>query len=187
WKDRRRPRRVPGSIRWCESYAENARAFVCSGRSAAFDCTRRFAADTAGRLRYKYVDDGHRPPSAVRRTERRPISICRKDLFWVRQTFRILASVEHSSHQSTLGEPNSMAAKKVILDVDPGIDDAIALCLALFDPQFEVVAVTSAGGAVPADQATRNVQAIIEQLDPPRWPRIGAGADPDAGLPAHST
>jgi len=80
-----------------------------------------------------------------------------------------------------------MAAKKVILDVDPGIDDAIALCLALFDPQFEVVAVTSAGGAVPADQATRNVQAIIEQLDPPRWPRIGAGADPDAGLPAHST
>src|SRR5262245_14418900 len=80
-----------------------------------------------------------------------------------------------------------MAAKKVILDVDPGIDDAIALCLALFDPQVEVVAVTSAGGNVPAEQATRNVQAIIEQLDPPRWPRIGAGADPENGLPGRST
>jgi purine nucleosidase len=66
-----------------------------------------------------------------------------------------------------------MAAKKVILDVDPGIDDALAICLALFDPQVEVVAVTATGGNVPPDQATRNVQAIIEQLDPPRWPRIG--------------
>jgi purine nucleosidase len=34
-------------------------------------------------------------------------------------------------------------------------------------------------GNVPADQATRNVQAIIEQLDPPRWPRIGAAVEPE--------
>src|SRR5581483_5607782 len=80
-----------------------------------------------------------------------------------------------------------MAAKKVILDVDPGIGDAVAICLALFDPQLEVVAVTSVGGNVPADQATRNVQAIIEQLDPPRWPRIGVGHDPDDGLPSPTT
>src|SRR5689334_1002904 len=33
-------------------------------------------------------------------------------------------------------------AKKILLDIDPGIDDAVALCLALFDPQVEVVAVT---------------------------------------------
>src|SRR5438105_6409894 len=79
-----------------------------------------------------------------------------------------------------------MVAKKVIRDVDPGIDDAVAMCLALFDPQLEVVAVTSTGGNVPAEQAARNVQAIIEQLDPPRWPRIGVGSDPDNGLPAQS-
>ena len=36
--------------------------------------------------------------------------------------------------------------KKILLDVDPGIDDAVALCLALFDPQYEVVAVTAVGG-----------------------------------------
>ncbi|MHB1035772.1 MAG: nucleoside hydrolase [Pirellulales bacterium] len=73
--------------------------------------------------------------------------------------------------------------KKVILDVDPGISDAVAVCLALFDPTVEVVAVTAVAGNVEPDQATRNVQAIIEQVDPPRWPRIGAASLPDQGLP----
>ena len=67
--------------------------------------------------------------------------------------------------------------RKVLLDVDPGIADALALCLALTDPRLEIVAVTATGGNVPPEQATRNVQAIIEQIDPSRWPRIGA-ADP---------
>src|SRR5215213_10079806 len=79
-----------------------------------------------------------------------------------------------------------MRTKKVILDVDPGIDDAVALTLALFDPSLEVVAVTAVGGNVGPDQATRNVQAIIEQLDPPRWPRIGVASSSDDGLPANS-
>jgi len=76
-----------------------------------------------------------------------------------------------------------MMTKKVLLDVDPGIDDAVALCMALFHPQLDVVAVTAVGGNVPPDQATRNVQAIIEQLDPPRWPRIGLASMPEMGLP----
>ena len=72
--------------------------------------------------------------------------------------------------------------RKVILDVDPGIDDAMALCLALSHPELEVVAVTAVGGNVAPAQATRNVQAIIEQLDPPRWPRLGAASEPDNRL-----
>jgi inosine-uridine nucleoside N-ribohydrolase len=64
--------------------------------------------------------------------------------------------------------------RKVIIDCDPGIDDALALTLALFDPRLEVVAVTAVGGNVSAERATLNVQAIIERLDPPRYPRIGA-------------
>jgi len=67
--------------------------------------------------------------------------------------------------------------RRVLLDVDPGIADTLALCLALSDPRLEVVAVTATGGNVVPEQATRNVQAIVEQLDPARWPRIGA-ADP---------
>ena len=75
--------------------------------------------------------------------------------------------------------------RKVILDVDPGIDDAMAICLALSSPDVEVVAVTAVGGNVGPSQATRNVQAIMEQLDPPRWPRLGAASDPEGRhLPA---
>jgi purine nucleosidase len=77
-------------------------------------------------------------------------------------------------------------ARKVILDVDPGIDDALALALALFDPRLEVVAVTAVGGNVSPEQATRNAQAVVEQLDPPRWPRLGAAVAPDSPLPADS-
>ena len=73
--------------------------------------------------------------------------------------------------------------KKVILDVDPGIDDALVLCLALFDPEVEVIAVTSTGGNVTPQIASRNLQAIVEYLDPPRLPRIGFGTEPDDGLP----
>ncbi len=75
-------------------------------------------------------------------------------------------------------------ARKVILDVDPGIDDAVALAMALFDPRLEVVAVTATAGNVSAAQATSNVQSIIEQLDPPRLPRVGAAREPDAGRSA---
>ena len=67
----------------------------------------------------------------------------------------------------------------VILDCDPGIDDAVALMMALFDPRLEVVAVTAVAGNVSAEQATINVQAIIEQLDPPRYPRLGSATPPD--------
>ena len=74
-------------------------------------------------------------------------------------------------------------ARKVIIDCDPGIDDAMALCLALFNPNIEVLAVTAVGGNVPAAQATRNVQGIIAELDPPRWPRVGAATPPEMGLP----
>jgi len=69
--------------------------------------------------------------------------------------------------------------RKIIIDCDPGIDDAVALTMALFDPRLEVVAVTAVAGNVPADQATLNVQAIIEKLDPPRYPRLGSATASD--------
>lgn len=72
-------------------------------------------------------------------------------------------------------------ARKVIIDCDPGIDDALALTMALFDSRLDVVAVTAVEGKTNADQATCNVQAIIERLDPPRYPRIGAASAADTG------
>lgn len=70
-------------------------------------------------------------------------------------------------------------ARKVIIDCDPGIDDAVALSMALFDPRLDVVAVTATAGNVSADQAFRNVQVINEQLDPIRFPRAGSAGSPE--------
>jgi len=68
------------------------------------------------------------------------------------------------------------APRKVIIDCDPGIDDAAALIMALFDPRLEVLAVTAVGGGVAPDQATANVQSLVSFLDPPRLPRFGVAA-----------
>jgi inosine-uridine nucleoside N-ribohydrolase len=65
-------------------------------------------------------------------------------------------------------------ARKIILVADPGIDAAFAVALALFEPELEVLAVVATAGNVRSEQATRNVHILIEQFDPPRWPRIGA-------------
>lgn len=64
-------------------------------------------------------------------------------------------------------------ARKVIVVTDPGIDGAFAVALALFDPELEVIGLAATAGNVPAEHATRNVQILVEQLDPPRWPRLG--------------
>ncbi len=70
--------------------------------------------------------------------------------------------------------------RKVIIDCDPGIDDAVALCLGLFDSRLEVLAVTAVEGVAHADHINRNVQAIVNQLDPPRLPRLGSASAHDS-------
>ena len=77
-------------------------------------------------------------------------------------------------------------ARKVIIDCDMGADDAVALSMALFDSRLEILALTATEGCVTADQSTRNLQAILELLDPDRYPRLGA-ARPCEHAPADNT
>ncbi len=63
--------------------------------------------------------------------------------------------------------------RKIALDADPGVADALALAFALFDPNVEIVAVTSVGGWVDSQTSARNLQSLVAFLDPPRLPRIG--------------
>jgi purine nucleosidase len=69
-------------------------------------------------------------------------------------------------------------SRKIIIDCDPGIDDTVALCIALFDPRLDVLAITATAGTIEASQATTNVTTILHQLDPPRYPRIGKATPP---------
>lgn len=63
--------------------------------------------------------------------------------------------------------------QKLIIDADPGIGDAMAIALAMIDPDVELVAVTATAGCVSGRQATANIQAIVDQIDPPKRPRVG--------------
>jgi purine nucleosidase len=65
--------------------------------------------------------------------------------------------------------------KKILLDCDPGLDDALALLLAHADPAVELVAVTTVGGNVALSETTRNALELREYLGYPRVP-VAAGA-----------
>lgn len=52
----------------------------------------------------------------------------------------------------------------VLLDVDTGIDDAMALALALHLPEIELVGVTTVAGNVPVALATENTRRVLAWL-----------------------
>ena len=55
--------------------------------------------------------------------------------------------------------------KKVIIDTDPGVDDAIAILMALGSPLLHVLGLTTVGGNVPLARVTRNSLALLEYAD----------------------
>lgn len=68
---------------------------------------------------------------------------------------------------------------KLLIDADPGIGDALAILLALLDPEVDVVGITPTAGSTSGTNASLNLQAIVSLLDPPKWPRLGwAGGHP---------
>jgi len=53
-------------------------------------------------------------------------------------------------------------AQPLILDVDTGVDDALALLYAAASPEVELIAATSVMGNVTVEHATRNTLAVLE-------------------------
>lgn len=66
--------------------------------------------------------------------------------------------------------------RRVIIDTDPGVDDALAILLALRSPELHVVAITTVCGNVPVEQATSNLFRILPLVTPPADLLIGQGA-----------
>ena len=52
--------------------------------------------------------------------------------------------------------------RKIIIDTDPGQDDAVAILLALASPELEVLGVTAVAGNVPLRLTQRNARVIVE-------------------------
>lgn len=64
----------------------------------------------------------------------------------------------------------------LIIDCDPGVDDAVALMLAFGAPEFELLAVTTVGGNVPLKKTTRNAR-MLRQIAGRGDVPVHAGAD----------
>ena len=65
----------------------------------------------------------------------------------------------------------------VILDTDPGVDDALAILLApQSSPELEVVAITTVCGNVPVERGTTNLFKVLSLMRPDHGFLIGQGA-----------
>jgi purine nucleosidase len=70
--------------------------------------------------------------------------------------------------------PEDAMSHKVALVCDPGIDGAFAVALALHDPDLDVRGLLATAGNISAERATKNIHILVDHLDPPRLPRLGA-------------
>lgn len=66
--------------------------------------------------------------------------------------------------------------RPLLIDTDPGIDDALALLLAVRVPNWRLEAVTTVAGNVPVGVATSNVARILGVTRPACPPVVAAGA-----------
>ena len=68
------------------------------------------------------------------------------------------------------------APRKIIIDTDPGQDDAVAILLALASPELEVLAITAVAGNVPLALTARNARVVCELAGAVHVP-VHAGCD----------
>lgn len=69
-----------------------------------------------------------------------------------------------------------MSSLPLIIDCDPGVDDAVALFLAFASPQLDIRAITTVGGNVPADKTARNGRVLRQIAGRGATPPVHAGA-----------
>ena len=69
-----------------------------------------------------------------------------------------------------------MTPVPILIDCDPGHDDAMAILLALGSPEVELRGVTTVAGNQTLDKTTRNALVVLEIAGRPDIP-VGAGAD----------
>jgi purine nucleosidase len=67
-------------------------------------------------------------------------------------------------------------ARKIIIDTDPGQDDAVAILLALASPELEVLGITAVAGNVPLHLTEVNARKVCELAGRPDIP-VFAGCD----------
>ncbi|MGH1562797.1 nucleoside hydrolase [Mumia sp. DW29H23] len=75
-------------------------------------------------------------------------------------------------------EPSTTKPVPVVLDVDTGVDDALALMMAVRHPALDVRAITCVAGNADVDQVVTNSLAVLDVLDAPDVPVARGAAQP---------
>ncbi|SFD43704.1 nucleoside hydrolase [Roseivivax sediminis] len=76
-----------------------------------------------------------------------------------------------------------MPPRKIIIDTDPGQDDAVAILLALASPEeIEVLGITAVAGNVPLELTAKNARIVCELAGRPEI-RVFAGCDTPLARP----
>ena len=68
-----------------------------------------------------------------------------------------------------------MFRQKIVIDTDPGQDDAVAILLALASPELDVLGITAVAGNVPLEWTQKNARRVCELAGRPDV-RVFAGA-----------
>lgn len=66
--------------------------------------------------------------------------------------------------------------RKIIIDTDPGQDDAVAILLALASPEIEVLGITAVAGNIPLSLTAKNARIVCELAGRPDV-KVFAGCD----------
>jgi inosine-uridine nucleoside N-ribohydrolase len=67
-----------------------------------------------------------------------------------------------AAHQGQSGQKPSGGPFRVIIDTDPGVDDALALLLAMRSPELKIEGITPVAGNVPLDLTLPNALRMVE-------------------------
>lgn len=76
--------------------------------------------------------------------------------------------------------------QKLIIDTDCGVDDAVAILMALAEPSLEVVGITCVSGNVGLDHVARNVPIVLDAIGAPAIPIFRGAARPLLAPPHHA-
>lgn len=71
-----------------------------------------------------------------------------------------------------------MNVRPVIIDTDPGIDDALAIAIALFAPELDVKLITTVAGNVGLDLVTHNALRLLKYFGKEEIPVAKGAAEP---------
>lgn len=76
---------------------------------------------------------------------------------------------------------------RIILDTDPGVDDALALFLALSSPEIQLEAITTVSGNVNIEQTTHNALSLLTLVGRTDIPVARGSSHPLMRPPLHAT